>query len=78
MHGDVQRASMAHDFPAADAAAPAETSASLAWDHPHVGSARGGLARNGDGEPGAETLWRGYRALQRALNALEIAKAVNL
>jgi hypothetical protein len=38
----------------------------------------GFLARHGDGEPGAETMWRGYMALQRALNALEIAKAVNL
>jgi hypothetical protein len=38
----------------------------------------GGLARNGDGEPGAETLWRGSMDRQRALHALEIAKAVHV
>jgi hypothetical protein len=38
----------------------------------------GFLARTGDGEPGAETVWRGYMELQRALKALEIAKAVKL
>jgi hypothetical protein len=38
----------------------------------------GFLARNGDGEPGVETRWRGYMELQRALKALEITKAVNL
>ncbi|MFO1352313.1 MAG: IS4 family transposase [Gammaproteobacteria bacterium] len=36
----------------------------------------GFLARKGDGEPGAETLWRGYRVLQQALDTLEIASAV--
>jgi Transposase DNA-binding/Transposase Tn5 dimerisation domain len=38
----------------------------------------GFLARKGDGEPGVETVWRGYMELQRALKALEIAKVVNL
>jgi hypothetical protein len=38
----------------------------------------GFLARNGDGEPGVETLWRGYIELQRALRVLEIATAVPL
>ena len=36
----------------------------------------GFLARQGDGEPGVETIWRGYMELQRALKALTIAKAV--
>jgi hypothetical protein len=38
----------------------------------------GFLARRGDGEPGAETVWRGDMELQRALKVLEIAKAVPL
>jgi hypothetical protein len=36
----------------------------------------GFLARQGDGDPGVETIWRGYMELQRALKALTIAKAV--
>jgi Transposase Tn5 dimerisation domain len=38
----------------------------------------GFLARHGDGDPGAETVWRGSMELQRALKVLEIAKAVHL
>ena len=38
----------------------------------------GFLARQGDGELGVETVWRGYLELQRALKALEITKVVNL
>jgi hypothetical protein len=38
----------------------------------------GFLARKGDGEPGVETVWRGYMELQRALKALEITKVVHL
>ena len=36
----------------------------------------GFLARKGDGEPGSETLWRGYMVLQQAIMALEIAASV--
>ena len=36
----------------------------------------GFLARTGDGEPGVETIWRGYIELMRALHTLTIAKAV--
>jgi transposase-like protein/transposase Tn5 family protein len=38
----------------------------------------GFLARKGDGEPGVETIWRGYMELMRALHTLTIAKAVGL
>jgi transposase Tn5 family protein len=38
----------------------------------------GFLARTGDGEPGVETVWRGYLELMRALHTLTIAKAVGL
>jgi hypothetical protein len=36
----------------------------------------GFLARTGDGEPGVETLWRGYMEMMRAVHTLAIAKAV--
>ncbi len=36
----------------------------------------GFLARKGDGEPGVETVWRGYMVLQQSLQALEIRDAV--
>ncbi len=36
----------------------------------------GFLARKGDGEPGVKTIWRGYRALQNYVDALEMAKIV--
>ncbi len=36
----------------------------------------GFLARKGDGEPGSETLWRGYMVLQQSITALEIAATV--
>lgn len=35
----------------------------------------GFLARKGDGEPGVETIWRGFMVLQQALLTLEIAQA---
>src|SRR5215813_3983054 len=37
----------------------------------------GFLARTGDGEPGVQTLWQGYRRLQDFLYALETQRAVN-
>ena len=36
----------------------------------------GFLARKGDGEPGVETLWRGYMVLQQSLHAIAIRDAV--
>jgi hypothetical protein len=38
----------------------------------------GFLARKGDGEPGVETIWRGYREMMRAVRTLKIARAVGL
>jgi len=38
----------------------------------------GFLARQGDGEPGVETVWRGYMEMLRAVHTLTIAKAVGL
>jgi hypothetical protein len=38
----------------------------------------GFLARKGDGEPGVETIWRGYMEMMRAVHTLTIAKAVGL
>jgi hypothetical protein len=38
----------------------------------------GFLARTGDGEPGVETIWRGYMEMTRALHTLAIARAVGL
>lgn len=38
----------------------------------------GFLARRGDGEPGVETIWRGYMEMRRAVHTLAIAKAVGL
>ena len=38
----------------------------------------GFLARTGDGEPGAETVWRGYMEMMRAVHTLALAKAVGL
>jgi hypothetical protein len=38
----------------------------------------GGLARTGDGEPGGETLWRGYMEMRRAGHTLALARAVGL
>jgi hypothetical protein len=34
----------------------------------------GFLARKGDGEPGVKNVWRGYRALQNYVDALELVK----
>jgi hypothetical protein len=34
----------------------------------------GFLARKGDGEPGVKNIWRGYRALQNYIDALDIAR----
>jgi hypothetical protein len=38
----------------------------------------GFLARKGDGEPGVETVWRGYMEMLRAMRTLDIARAVGL
>jgi hypothetical protein len=38
----------------------------------------GFLARKGDGEPGVETIWRGYMEMMRAVRTLKIARAVGL
>jgi Transposase Tn5 dimerisation domain len=38
----------------------------------------GFLARTGDGEPGVETIWRGYMEMLRAVHALALARAVGL
>jgi hypothetical protein len=38
----------------------------------------GFLARTGDGEPGVETVWRGYMEMMRAVRTLDIARAVGL
>jgi transposase Tn5 family protein len=38
----------------------------------------GFLARTGDGEPGVETVWRGYMEVLRAVHTLKIARAVGL
>jgi len=38
----------------------------------------GFLARKGDGEPGVETIWRGYMEMLRAVHTLAIARAVGL
>jgi Transposase DNA-binding/Transposase Tn5 dimerisation domain len=38
----------------------------------------GFLARTGDGEPGVETVWRGYMEMMRAVHTLALAKAVGL
>ncbi len=38
----------------------------------------GFLARKGDGEPGVETIWRGYMEMMRAVHTLAIARAVGL
>jgi Transposase DNA-binding/Transposase Tn5 dimerisation domain len=38
----------------------------------------GFLARTGDGEPGVETIWRGYMEMLRAVHTLALAKAVGL
>jgi hypothetical protein len=38
----------------------------------------GFLARTGDGEPGVETVWRGYMEMLRAVHTLKIARAVGL
>ena len=38
----------------------------------------GFLARKGDGEPGVETIWRGYMEMMRAVYTLKVAKAVGL
>ncbi len=38
----------------------------------------GFLARKGDGEPGVETIWRGYTEMMRAVHTLAIARAVGL
>jgi hypothetical protein len=38
----------------------------------------GFLARKGDGEPGVETIWRGYMEMLRAVHTLALAKAVGL
>lgn len=38
----------------------------------------GFLARTGDGEPGVETIWRGYMEMLRVVHALTIARAVGL
>jgi hypothetical protein len=34
----------------------------------------GFLARKGDGEPGVKNIWRGYRALQNYIDALDMAQ----
>ena len=36
----------------------------------------GFLARKGDGEPGSETLWRGFNVLRQSMQALEIIAAL--
>ncbi|MCP5420153.1 MAG: hypothetical protein H6969_06625 [Gammaproteobacteria bacterium] len=36
----------------------------------------GFLGRKGDGEPGPETLWRGFKVLQQSMRALEIMAAL--
>ena len=36
----------------------------------------GFLARKGDGEPGPETLWRGFKVLRQSMRALEITAAL--
>ncbi len=36
----------------------------------------GFLARKGDGEPGPETLWRGFKVLRQSMRALEITTTV--
>jgi len=38
----------------------------------------GFLARKGDGEPGVETVWRGYLEMRSAVRTLDIARAVGL
>jgi hypothetical protein len=38
----------------------------------------GFLARTGDGEPGVETIWRGYMEMTRAVHTLAIARAAGL
>lgn len=38
----------------------------------------GFLARKGDGEPGVETVWRGYMEMLRAVHTLALAKAVGV
>jgi hypothetical protein len=38
----------------------------------------GFLARTGDGEPGVETVWRGYMEMLRAVHTLALAKAVGV
>jgi len=38
----------------------------------------GFLARQGDGEPGVETIWRGYMEMMRVVHALALARAVGL
>ena len=38
----------------------------------------GFLARTGDGEPGVETVWRGYMEMLRAVHTLTLARAVGL
>jgi hypothetical protein len=38
----------------------------------------GFLARRGDGEPGVETIWRGYMEMMRAVHTLTLARAVGL
>lgn len=38
----------------------------------------GFLARTGDGEPGVETVWRGYMEMLRAMHTLKLARAVGL
>jgi hypothetical protein len=37
----------------------------------------GFLARKGDGEPGPETLWRGFKVLRQSMRALEITAALD-
>jgi hypothetical protein len=38
----------------------------------------GFLARKGDGEPGVETVWRGYMEMRRAVHTLALAKAAGV
>jgi hypothetical protein len=38
----------------------------------------GFLARTGDGEPGVETIWRGYMEMMRAVHTLALARTVGL
>lgn len=38
----------------------------------------GFLARTGDGEPGVETIWRGYMEMLRAVHTRTIARAISL